>query len=438
MKPAVRAVGLGKLFRRTSPRHDTIIGRLRHPVGPADSTWALREVSFEVGRGECFGVCGPAGSGKTTLLRLVAGILEPTEGLLEVDGRTNALLSLRAALHPELSVLENVEICGVLMGLRLTQIRRRAEAILDFAELTGRAGLRMSELPAGQAARVSFATAVHADLDILLIDEALAVGDAAFTAKCESALTRLRREGTTILAASHDPSLLARVASRHLRLDGGRGVATGAAPARAELRVLFIGNSLTAGAAPGTDTPALLEALGAAGAPRVEARAMTESGETLQGHWEKGRALAAIRAGRWDFVVLQEEGSLAARGAPESADHARRFDAAIRAAGARTALLMTWARRERPESQAALSAFYRGLAAALDARLAPVGEAWAAAREEKPELELHAADGAHAGPLGAFLSACVLYRTLTGEAPRAPAGGDAVTSAARAYLASRA
>ncbi|OGS40949.1 MAG: hypothetical protein A2506_07050, partial [Elusimicrobia bacterium RIFOXYD12_FULL_66_9] len=196
MKPAIRAEGLGKLFHHKLPRFDTLLGRLRRRLLPdhvEGSTWALRDVSFTVGRGECFGVCGPNGAGKSTLLAVIAGILELTEGRVEVDGRTNAFLSLHSALQPEMSVLDNIEICGILMGLRRREILRRTEAILDFAELAGRAELRMAELSAGQTARVSFSTAVHADIDILLVDETLSVGDAAFQAKCVDAFTRLRR-----------------------------------------------------------------------------------------------------------------------------------------------------------------------------------------------------------------------------------------------------
>lgn len=420
MKPAVRARGLGKHFRHTLPRFDTLLGRLRRrllPPGVEGSTWALRELSFEVARGECFGVCGPNGAGKSTLLALIAGILVPTEGLLEIDGRTNAFLSLHAALHPELSVLDNIEICGILMGLRRREVLRRTEAILDFAELAGRAEVRMAELSAGQTARVSFSTAVHADLDILLVDETLSVGDEAFRAKCERMFDKLCREGKTVLTASHDMGLLERIAPRRLRLDGGRGeVLGGPPPARAGKRVLFIGNSLTF--REGADLP------GALSSPDLEAARLTEDGESLRGHWEKGRAVAAIRSGRWDFVVLQDESSRPLADPAGMEKDARLFDAEIRKSGARTVLFATWARRERPESQAAIDAAYSRLGIALGAAVAPVGAAWARALGERPGLELHAADGNHAAPLGAYLAARVLARTLSaGGAPvRAPEG----------------
>jgi|CXWL01.1.fsa_nt_gi ABC-type polysaccharide/polyol phosphate transport system ATPase subunit len=424
MKPAIRVEGLGKLFHHKLPRFDTLLGRLRRrllPDGIEGSTWALRDLSFTVERGECFGVCGPNGAGKSTLLAVIAGILEPTQGRLEVDGRTNAFLSLHAALQPELSVLDNIEICGILMGLRRREILRRTETILDFAELTGRAEVRMAELSAGQTARVSFSTAVHADIDILLVDETLAVGDAAFQAKCVDAFARLRREGKTILTASHDQELLKRIAPRRLRLISGRGEMLGDAPAPAKRsRVLFIGNSLSVG------VPGLLNAA------RFETAQMTESGESLQGHWEKGRAVEAIRSGRWDFVVLQDESSRPILDPGALGKYARLFDAEIKKSGAQTILFATWARRDQAGMQTLIDEAYRDIGRAWGAVVAPIGPVWAKALRERPELELYAGDGNHAGPLGVYLCACVLSRAFGATAP---VGDEAVSQETRTFLA---
>jgi ABC-type polysaccharide/polyol phosphate transport system ATPase subunit len=184
--------------------------------------WALRDVSFEVGRGECLGITGPNGSGKSTLLAVIAGILEPTSGSVRVEGRVNTFFNLRAGLQAELSVRDNIEVCGILMGLRRWEVLRRLEAILDFAEMADLAEVRMAELSTGQAARITFSTAIHSDLDILLVDEVLAVGDQAFQEKCRQAFARLRREGKTLIVVSHDEALLRSLASRMLRLRGGR------------------------------------------------------------------------------------------------------------------------------------------------------------------------------------------------------------------------
>lgn len=230
-KLVVAARGLGKLFRHRLPRYSSVVGRLRlWSEGGAGAlpVWALKDVSFELRRGECLGVAGPNGSGKTTLLRLLAGILEPSEGSCSVFGRVNTLLNLGAGLQSELSVRDNVEICAILMGLRRAEALKRSDAILDFAGLRDLAEVRMGELSTGQTARLSFAAALHADLDVLLVDEALAVGDQAFQNKCKEAFAGLRRDGKTMVVISHDEALLRGLSTRILRLDHGRMVESGA------------------------------------------------------------------------------------------------------------------------------------------------------------------------------------------------------------------
>lgn len=218
---AILAQGLGKRFEHTMPRRRTLLGRLLGGAPPA-SIWALKDVSFEVSKGECFGIEGSNGAGKSTLLAIIAGILEPTCGRIEVNGRGNAFFHLSAGLQGELSVRDNIEICAILMGLRRRQALDRVEAILDFSGLGPYAEVRLAELSTGQAARVAFSTAMHADLDILLVDEALAVGDAAFQEKCRGAFESLRAQGKTLVVVSHDAALLKSVCSRTLKLEGGR------------------------------------------------------------------------------------------------------------------------------------------------------------------------------------------------------------------------
>ena len=229
----ISARGLGKLFHHRLPRYASVVGRLRllSEGGPgAIPVWALKDVSFELSRGECLGVAGPNGSGKSTLLGLLAGILEPTEGSLRVEGKTSTLLNLNAGLQTELSVRDNVEICGILMGLRRREALKRVAAVLEFAELSELAEVRMGELSSGQSARVTFSAAIHADLDVILVDEALSVGDRAFQEKCRLAFERLRREGKTMVVISHDEDLLRGMCSRILRLDAGRVEALEATP----------------------------------------------------------------------------------------------------------------------------------------------------------------------------------------------------------------
>jgi ABC-type polysaccharide/polyol phosphate transport system ATPase subunit len=217
--------GVGKLFQHRLPRYRTLVGRLRRAwSGDAARipVWALKGVSFDVERGECLGITGPNGSGKSTLLKIIAGILRPSEGSVRVEGRANTFFNLDAGLQTELGVRDNIEIGGILMGLRRRQVLDRVAAILDFAELAHLAEVRMAELSTGQVARVSFATMVHSDLDLMLVDEALAVGDSAFQDKCRRAFARLRGEGRTLIIVSHDEEMLRGMGSRMLRLDGGR------------------------------------------------------------------------------------------------------------------------------------------------------------------------------------------------------------------------
>jgi ABC-type polysaccharide/polyol phosphate transport system ATPase subunit len=377
-------------------------------------TWALADVSFEVAAGECFGISGPNGAGKSTLLSLIAGILEPTSGRVETFGRTNTLLSLGHGLQPELSVLDNIEICGILMGLRRREALRRRDAILDFAELGARAELRLAELSTGQAGRLAVSTALHADLDIVLLDETLSVGDAAFQAKCEAAFAGLGGQGKTLLAASHDLELLRRLCRRTLRLSDGRGEVVEPAPA-----VLFIGNSLTCEEKGGNgdrrvlnDVPGLVSALGPGG---VAVEKVVGDGKTLQDHWEDGRAVELIRSRSWDFVVLQEESTRPLADAEGMARSVRLFNDEIRKAGARPVLFMTWAQRGEQADQDLISRIYRDLGAELGAVVAAVGSAWAAAIEKRPGLDLHAADGRHAAPRGSYLASRVVAAVLFGH-----------------------
>lgn len=222
---AVKVRGLGKLYTHRLPRYRTVVGRLRRVLEGGRSSlpvWALRDVSFDVERGECLGVTGPNGAGKSTLLGLLAGILEPTSGTVEVSGRTSTFFSPHAGQQAELSVRDNIEIAGILMGLRRRELKRREDAILDFAGLTDVAEVRLGELSSGQVARAAFSTMIHSDIDLLLVDEALSAGDRAFQDKCRSAFARLRSEGKTLIVASHDEALLRSLAARPMRLRDGR------------------------------------------------------------------------------------------------------------------------------------------------------------------------------------------------------------------------
>ncbi|MDY7225650.1 SGNH/GDSL hydrolase family protein [Hyalangium rubrum] len=200
--------------------------------------------------------------------------------------------------------------------------------------------------------------------------------------------------------------------------------ATAATPPR-PLRVLFIGNSYTYN----NNLPAQLEGLARSAQPPVpiETRTVARPGVRLQQHWDRGEALAALRQGRWDYVVLQEQstlGLLLIEGRhevndPELAFHpyARRFAEEARRVGAQPLFLLTWARRDTPESQARLTQAYMAVARELGAPIIPAGLAWARARQESPQLALYHQDGSHPSPAGTYLTASALFATLTGRSP---------------------
>ena len=183
--------------------------------------WALRDVSFAVECGEAFGIVGANGSGKSTLLRIIAGILQPTSGSFEVNGRLSALLELGSGFSPEFTGRENVYLNGSILGLSREQIDARLEAIERFAEIGEFIDQPIKTYSTGMAVRVAFAVAAHADPEILIVDEALAVGDIAFRQRCMRRIHELRAHGVTILFVSHEASDVKALCERCLWLEHG-------------------------------------------------------------------------------------------------------------------------------------------------------------------------------------------------------------------------
>jgi ABC-type polysaccharide/polyol phosphate transport system ATPase subunit len=184
--------------------------------------WALREVSFRVERGETLGVVGPNGSGKSTLLQIVSGILRPTSGRVVTEGRIAALLELGAGFNPEFTGRENVHINGEIMGLPRKEIERAFPRIEAFAEIGEFIDRPVKEYSSGMYVRLAFATAIHVDPEILVVDEALAVGDAIFASRCIQKFDELKRRKVTVLFVSHDLGLVKRLADRAVLLLNGQ------------------------------------------------------------------------------------------------------------------------------------------------------------------------------------------------------------------------
>jgi ABC-type polysaccharide/polyol phosphate transport system ATPase subunit len=166
--------------------------------------WALRDVSLEVAAGETLGIIGPNGAGKSTVLKLLFRILRPDRGAIHVRGRVGGLIELGAGFHPYLSGRENVFINGAILGMKRTEIARKYEAIVEFAGLREFMDMPVKNYSSGMFARLAFAIAAHAETDVLLVDEVLAVGDTAFQLKCFDWIARRRQAGGTVVLVSHE------------------------------------------------------------------------------------------------------------------------------------------------------------------------------------------------------------------------------------------
>jgi ABC-type polysaccharide/polyol phosphate transport system ATPase subunit len=220
--PAVVARNVGKTFRVPEQRVHTLKERALHPrrqIGYRTFR-ALDDISFAVNRGEFFGIVGRNGSGKSTLLKCMAGIYA-CEGDIWCRGRLSTFIELGVGFNQDLAARDNVIMNGIMMGLSPKEARRRYEAVIDFAELTEFEELKLKNYSSGMQVRLAFSVAIQVDAEILLIDEVLAVGDAAFQQKCFDVFHRMRDEGKTIVFVTHDMGSLNRFCHRALLLERG-------------------------------------------------------------------------------------------------------------------------------------------------------------------------------------------------------------------------
>lgn len=211
--------------------------------------WALRNLSFQVKEGEALGIVGHNGAGKTTILRILAGITTPTEGEITIRGKLAALVEVSSGFHPELTGMENIYLHGAMLGMRRSDIRRKLDSIVEFSGVGRYIDVPVKRYSSGMYVRLGFAIAAHLDPDILLLDEVLAVGDAAFQAKCLDRISELRKSGRTIVFISHDLAAVYRLCDRALLLSHGSMLADG--PARQVIdqyqHITFAGQGTTLG-----------------------------------------------------------------------------------------------------------------------------------------------------------------------------------------------
>lgn len=207
---------------------------------PTELFWALRDITLSVPRGASLGVVGRNGAGKSTLLQIVAGTLEPTSGSAVVNGRIAPLLELGTGFNPDFTGWENIRIAAALVGIPPRDIKRRALAIADFADIGDFIDRPVKTYSSGMFARLAFAVAVHVDPDILLVDEILSVGDMGFQQRCLARLRELRERGVTLLFVSHGPDAIKSVCERAIFLHQGQLIFAGTADETVDRYLSFI------------------------------------------------------------------------------------------------------------------------------------------------------------------------------------------------------
>src|SRR3954452_21886511 len=204
---------------------DFIGGRAIVQGDEVEEFWALRDVSFEVKRGEVLGIIGRNGAGKSTLLKILSRITEPDRGRAVVRGRIASLLEVGTGFHPELTGRENIFLNGAILGMSRTEIRRRFDEIVDFAEIERFLDTPVKRYSSGMSVRLAFAVAAHLEPEILLVDEVLAVGDAAFQRKSLGKMNQVAQEGRTVVFVSHNLAVIQALCTRAVLLEQGAAVA---------------------------------------------------------------------------------------------------------------------------------------------------------------------------------------------------------------------
>jgi lipopolysaccharide transport system ATP-binding protein len=234
---AIKAVGLGKQYRiggrqKYKALRDTLADTIYSPfrmirgtkriARPADSIWALKDLSFEINQGDVVGVIGRNGAGKSTLLKILSRITEPTDGYVDIYGRVGSLLEVGTGFHPELTGRENVYLNGSIIGMKKCEIDRRFDEIVDFAEVERFLDTPVKYYSTGMHMRLAFGVAAHLEPEILLVDEVLAVGDAAFQKKCLGKIGTVAKDGRTVVFVSHNMPAIRSLSQQCMVLDKGQ------------------------------------------------------------------------------------------------------------------------------------------------------------------------------------------------------------------------
>jgi lipopolysaccharide transport system ATP-binding protein len=231
---ALRVENLGKQYKigmavtryntlreAVSEKFNASMQRLRNSPDQPNKIWALRNISFDVRKGQVLGVIGRNGAGKSTLLKILSRVTDPTEGLAEITGRVGALLEVGTGFHPELTGRENIFLNGAILGMKNAEIQRRFDEIVEFSEVGQFIDTPVKRYSSGMYLRLAFAVAAHLEPEILVVDEVLAVGDAEFQRKCLGKMSDVAQGGRTVLFVSHNMSSILRLTEETLVIDKG-------------------------------------------------------------------------------------------------------------------------------------------------------------------------------------------------------------------------
>jgi ABC-2 type transport system ATP-binding protein len=275
--PAVEVDGVSKRFRLYKERNQSLKAALmRGGRATYDEYWALRDVSFDIAEGSTFALIGENGSGKSTLLKCIARILEPERGGIRTRGSVAALLELGSGFHPELSGRENVFLNGSILGMTKRELERKFDEIVDFAGIEPFIDQPVKNYSSGMYMRLGFSVAINVDPDVLLVDEVLAVGDAAFQEKCMEKFVDFRRAGKTVVIVSHAMGSMRTLCDQAAWLDHGKLVEIGRADQIVD-RYVDKGHEEVVPASPATASPSA----DGSSSPAVPARTRIGSGEAL-------------------------------------------------------------------------------------------------------------------------------------------------------------
>ncbi|MDH3554784.1 MAG: polysaccharide ABC transporter ATP-binding protein [Deltaproteobacteria bacterium] len=281
-----------------------------------ETIWALKGVSCEIKRGEVVGIIGSNGAGKTTLLKILSRITEPTEGYAEIHGRVGSLLEVGTGFHPELTGRENVYLNGAILGMKKAEIERKFDEMVDFAEIEKFIDTPVKHYSSGMYVRLAFAVAAHLEPEILLVDEVLAVGDAAFQRKCLGKIGNVAKEGRTILFVSHNMVAVRNLCNRVIWLDKGTVHQSGASD---EVSYAYLRESVKVESV--KDARSFIASLPPDEIVQLEAVDIRQDGETRE-LMKNGkpveveiryRVLRRVHGLRVYFDILDEEGNILVR-----------------------------------------------------------------------------------------------------------------------------